>query len=117
MNPNRDQRRYQEREERRLKKAEQQAKEAQTGKSAVERAAARKAPTSSTTASVPIYRRLWRFLKEVRAELKRVSWPTREQMVAFTTVTLITTAALTLFTFLLDIGFKQGLTFILEVGT
>ena len=112
---NRDQRRIQDREQRRLEKADKQSKEAQAGKSAVQRATARRsAPTAAKKPS--FFLRVWQFLKEVRAELKRVSWPTREQMIAFTTVTLITTIALTLFVFVIDIGFKRGLLAILELG-
>lgn len=112
---NRDQRRIQDREQRRLEKAAQQEKESQAGKSAVQRAAAKRG-APATKARDPFFRRVWHFLKEVRAELKRVSWPTREQMVAFTTVTMITTVALTAFVFAIDIGFKAGLLYILELG-
>ncbi len=57
--------------------------------------------------------RLGKFLREVRLELKRVSWPSREQMVAFTTVTIITSGAVTLFVFGLDFVFKEGILFLL----
>ena len=39
----------------------------------------------------PIWVRLGNFLHEVRQELKKVSWPSREQMVAFTAITLVVT--------------------------
>ena len=52
--------------------------------------------------------RLVQFMREVRVELKRVGWPTRQQMIAFTTVTLITTVVLTVFTFALDFGFRRA---------
>ncbi len=114
---NRDQRRIQDREQRRLERADQQAKEAQAGKSAVQRAAAKRgAPAVAAKKKDPFLKRVWHFLKEVRAELKRVSWPTREQMVAFTAVTMITTIAITAFIFAIDIGFKEGLLYILELG-
>lgn len=51
---------------------------------------------------------IFEFLREVRAELKRVSWPTRQEVVTFTAVTLITTTVITLFIFALDFAFKQG---------
>ena len=57
--------------------------------------------------------RVRKFLREVRVELKRVSWPSREQMVAFTSVTVITSAAVTLFVFGLDFIFKEGILFLL----
>ena len=55
-----------------------------------------------------IWTRLVHFLREVRTELERVSWPTRQQMIAFTTVTLITTTVLTLVVFAMDLGFRRG---------
>lgn len=54
------------------------------------------------------------FLSEVRTELKRVAWPTRRQVVLFTTVTLITAGAVTLYTFGLDMGFKRAVLSLLE---
>ncbi len=113
---NRDQRRIQEREQRRLERADKQEKEAQAGKSAVQRAASKRAAPAAIKTKDPFVKRIWQFLKEVRAELKRVSWPTREQMVAFTAVTMITTVAITAFIFAIDIGFKEGLLYILELG-
>ena len=59
------------------------------------------------------FARVRKFLREVRIELKRVSWPSREQMVAFTTVTVITSAAATLFVFGLDFVFKEGVLLLL----
>jgi preprotein translocase subunit SecE len=47
------------------------------------------------------------FLLEVRQELKRVSWPTRQEVYTFTTVTLITTISLTLIIFGMDVLFKS----------
>ena len=64
----------------------------------------------------PIWKRLWTFLGDVRMELKRVSWPTRTQMVAFTTVTLITTTAITLYIFGLDFGFGEAILWLLKQG-
>ena len=101
---NRETRRLMEREERRQKK-----QQAEAG-SARDRAAAR---LRSTGEKPPLWQRLKTFLHEVRVELKKVSWPTREQMVVFTIVTLITSTALTLFTFGLDVGFKQVVLFVI----
>ncbi len=61
------------------------------------------------------FARVVKFLKEIRVELSRVSWPTRQQMIAFTTVTVITTAVLTLFVFLLDLGLRRGIFGLLEI--
>lgn len=99
---NREMRRLQAREERRQKKNEQDR-----------RTPGRQAQQKKD--DLPFFQRLVRFLKEVRTELQRVSWPTREQMVAFTTVTLITTVTLTLLVFVLDLGFRRGVFSLLEL--
>ena len=54
------------------------------------------------------------FLSEVRTELKRVAWPTRRQVIVFTTVTLITAGAVTLYAFGLDLGFKRAILSLLQ---
>ncbi len=90
---NREMRRLAEREERR-------------GKQAQKRQVAKRPQPEQEKQS--LFARLVQFLREVRAELKRVVWPTRQQMVAFTTVTLITTTALTLYILVLDLVFKRG---------
>ena len=42
------------------------------------------------------------FLREVRAELKKVQWPSRRELVAYTMVVLFTVVVLTSFVFGLD---------------
>lgn len=42
------------------------------------------------------------FLKEVRAELKKVAWPSRKEVTSYTLVVLITTAVLTAIVFGID---------------
>jgi preprotein translocase subunit SecE len=55
------------------------------------------------------------FLSEVRTELRRVAWPSRREVVTFTVVTLITAGFVTLYTFGLDVGFKEGILRLLEL--
>jgi preprotein translocase subunit SecE len=62
----------------------------------------------------PIWARLGNFLHEVRQELKKVSWPSREQMVAFTAITLVVTSALTLIIFGLDVAMKEAVITLLQ---
>jgi preprotein translocase subunit SecE len=54
------------------------------------------------------------FLSEVRTELKRVAWPSRREVVTFTTVTLITSGFVTLYTFGLDVVFKRSVLELVE---
>jgi len=58
---------------------------------------------------------LRQFLSEVRTELRRVAWPSRREVVTFTVVTLITAGFVTLYTFGLDVGFKEGILRLLEL--
>jgi len=97
---NREMRRMQEREERLQKKGD-------TGRDKASRRAAAiqsKAPVAERRS---IWARIREYLHEVRQELRKVTWPTREQMVAFTTVTLITSVVLTGVVFGLDIAMKE----------
>lgn len=45
------------------------------------------------------------FLKDVRAELKKVSWPSRQETIKLTGVVILISVALAAFLGLLDFGF------------
>ena len=47
------------------------------------------------------------FLKEVRQELKKVNWPTRQELIAYTVVVLVSVTVLTSFVFGLDFLFSK----------
>jgi preprotein translocase subunit SecE len=96
---NREMRRMQEREERLQKKGD-------TGKDKASRRAASmtKAPPTERKS---LWARLREYLHEVRQELRKVTWPTREQMIAFTAVTVITSVVLTAVVFGLDVVMKE----------
>ena len=75
------------------------------------------APTPSrdgrtTTSEGSPIARLRRFLREVVAELRKVHWPTRRQIVVYTVVVLVFVAFMVTLVGLLDVGF-QKLTFAL----
>lgn len=52
------------------------------------------------------------FLKEVRQELKKVLWPTRQELVTYTIVVLVTVIVLTSYVYGLDVVFSK---FVLKV--
>lgn len=109
---NREMRRLQEAEERRRKKAEE------SGPSrAQRRAAAMQARVQGAGERRSIGRRIAEYLHEVRVELRKVTWPNREQMIAFTTVTVVTTVILTAVVFGLDVVAKQAVIWLVERGT
>jgi len=53
-------------------------------------------------------KRMFRFLREVRAELKKVAWPSRQEVFTYTVVVLVSVTFITLFTFGLDYLFGKG---------
>ncbi|HLF44547.1 MAG TPA: preprotein translocase subunit SecE [Acidimicrobiia bacterium] len=97
---NREMRRIQEREER-LQKKQDPAKD-----KASRRAAALQSKPL-TTERKSFFRRIEGYLHEVRQEMRKVTWPTREQMIAFTTVTVVTCVILTGVVFGLDVAMKK----------
>jgi preprotein translocase subunit SecE len=58
------------------------------------------------------FKRLVRFLREVVAELRKVIWPTRRQLVTYTIVVLVFVSFMVALVALLDLVFAQGVTFL-----
>ncbi|AYJ50989.1 preprotein translocase subunit SecE [Rhodococcus sp. P1Y] len=56
-----------------------------------------------------IFKRLIQFLREVIAELRKVIWPNRKQMITYTSVVLVFVAFMVAFISGLDLGFTQGI--------
>ena len=94
---NREMRRMSEREERLAKKADRNI-----GKFSGEK--------------VSRFKRIANYILEVRTELKRVNWPSRDTLSTFTIVTIVTLIAMTLLIFGMDFGFKNSLINILSFG-
>jgi preprotein translocase subunit SecE len=59
-------------------------------------------------------RRVQQFLREVAAEFRRVSWPSRQDVANSTVVVLALTVAVGLFLFVVDIGLSKVVECILE---
>ncbi len=53
-------------------------------------------------------KRMVRFLREVRVELKKVAWPSRNEVFTYTVVVLVSVTFVTLVTFGLDYLFGKG---------
>lgn len=54
------------------------------------------------------------FLREVRGELRRVAWPTRSEVINYSTVVLITLIVLIAAIFVLDFAFARSILFLFE---
>ncbi len=73
------------------------------------RAAMRKAAPKKKGAGAPKKKRvgLGQFFKEVRAEMRKVSWPTRNEVFSYTVVVIVVVAITTVFVVLADYGFSK----------
>ena len=49
------------------------------------------------------------FMREVRAELRKVSWPTRSEVINYSIVVLVVVTLVTTFIGLLDFGFGEAI--------
>ncbi len=107
---NREMRRMAEREERLQKK---QKKDAGKGASRAQAAASAAQHNRQVGERKSFAKRITQFFHEVRVEMRKVSWPTRDQMIAFTAVTLITSAGLAVIIFGLDAGLKEAVLFVI----
>lgn len=95
---NREMRRLAEREERRSKQKGNRGRRSSSG-----------GPGGPGGPRRSRWARLVQFLREVRVELSRVGWPSRQQMIAFTTVTVVTAGVLTAYVFLVDLAFSRSI--------
>lgn len=54
-----------------------------------------------------IYGKVVQFFREVRAELKRVTWPTRKETLGATSVVIVLVAIMAFFLGLVDVGLHE----------
>ena len=54
------------------------------------------------------------YLKQVRAELRKVNWPSRHEVIGYTAVVLVTVIVLTSFVFALDLFFSKTLLHLIQ---
>ncbi len=57
------------------------------------------------------------FVREVRAELKKVSWPTRQEVIRYSTIVLVALIIFTAGVFAVDYVFGEFFRIILDPGT
>jgi preprotein translocase SecE subunit len=48
------------------------------------------------------------YVAEIRGELKRVIWPTRQEVITYSIVVVMVVSVLTMLVFVMDIGFARG---------
>ena len=62
-------------------------------------------------------RRPAEFVREVRAELKKVSWPNRAEVIRYSVIVLVALAVFTGLVFVLDIAFGDLFKNLFDTGT
>jgi preprotein translocase subunit SecE len=70
--------------------------------------AGRKATKGKTASRPNIFARLVNFVREVVAELRKVIWPTRKELLTYTAVVVVFVAIMLTVVGLLDVGFAQA---------
>ena len=75
-----------------------------TGSRARARTAAR---TRTKEAGSGFFGRIVNFIREIFAELQKVIWPTRKELLTYTTVVIVFVAIMMTFVALLDVGFAR----------
>ena len=56
------------------------------------------------------YKRFWAFLKDARAELKKVTWPSRAEVTSTTIVVILSVFFFGFYLFFMDVAFSWALT-------
>lgn len=64
--------------------------------------------------AVGIVARSGRFLREVRAELRKVSWPTRKELISYTVIVLIAVLVVALYIGAIDFVFALLLDLVIK---
>ncbi|WP_040683169.1 preprotein translocase subunit SecE [Thermosinus carboxydivorans] len=58
--------------------------------------------------AIPTNTARWkRFLRDVRAELKKVSWPNKQELVSYTGVVFVSVLVVALLIWVIDTGFSE----------
>ena len=72
---------------------------------------------SSKDEGLSLFGRIQKYIKEVRSELKKVNWPTRQELTTYSIVVFGMTTVLTLIVFGMDWGFNKLVISLLDAIT
>ena len=64
--------------------------------------------STETAPRANVFGRIALFVRQVVAELKKVTWPTREQLGTYTTVVIVFVTVLALIVSVMDLGFTKA---------
>lgn len=94
--------------DRRGQRARRSQRDDATGRAAGKGQATPSRGATATATKASPFARLARFLREVVAELRKVIWPTRKQMVTYTIAVLVFVSFMVALVFALDSLFAEG---------
>lgn len=62
---------------------------------------------AKNTAKESLFNRIRQYVRGVRLEMKKVTWPTKKEVTKFTIIVIVLTVALSLIMGLADLGLQQ----------
>jgi preprotein translocase subunit SecE len=68
--------------------------------------------TANKKSLLQAIKKIGRFFKDVVAELKKVTWPTRQEIISYTTVVVVFVVILGVIVYLMDLGLARLLSLI-----
>jgi preprotein translocase subunit SecE len=74
-------------------------------------------PKQKKDEGLSFFQRVAKYFREVKQELKKVAWPSREELTTYTIVVFGVTTILTLVVFGLDWAFSKGVVNVLDAIT
>jgi preprotein translocase subunit SecE len=63
-----------------------------------------------------IVARVSRYIREVRAEVRKVTWPSRDDVMRMTSVVLVVLLVASIFLAIVDYGFSRLMQFVISLG-
>lgn len=85
-----------------------------TNKKVATKEATKKAPIVKKESAGPLWPRVKRFFRGAVNELKKVHWPSRQQLVAFTVVVIVSVLIMTALIWVVDSGLTQLVKLVLK---
>jgi len=71
----------------------------------------------ATAPSKPAFwNKLTKFIREVRSEMRKVSWPNRKELITYTIVVIVTVVVVALFTSVVDVIITWILNLLARIG-
>lgn len=71
----------------------------------------------ATAPSKPaLWNKLTKFIREVRSEMRKVSWPNRKELITYTIVVIVTVVIVALFTSVVDVIITWILNLLARIG-